>query len=387
MDQSIFVSAVVCSLCFLMAIAVLPLAGRERPARAAILYGTGFLLMGATVVTYVFAPAFLSGTAESVLRGALILGGFATLWASAWIRCARPVPALLFLMILSPALSSFVLYLGFSDRPLLRFGFAAISIAMGCIASACCLVRYKVPRNVGDIGTVAVLAFGAGAELWVAAGALLLGYDLQALINVYAVVAPVLFVGLGIFVFQSYALDAIEELNRHAQTDPITGLLNRRAFDERLARALAAAQRYRRPLSVVIADIDHFKDINDTHGHASGDQVLAAFAQLLQEQSREVDTVARIGGEEFAILVPEVDAAGAAGYAERLRRAVEHMHGPEGICITASFGLADLVDARHDAALLLARADEALYVAKAGGRNRVSRCVRDSGLGATHRAA
>jgi diguanylate cyclase (GGDEF)-like protein len=376
MDQSIVVSAVVCSLCFLMAIAMLPLAGRESPSRAAILYGTGFLLMGGSVLSYVLGPAFMSGTAEILLRNALVLAGFATLWASPWIRCARPLPVLLMAMILSPWLAAFGLYLVLSDRPLLRFGFAAVSIALGCLASAWCLVRYKLPRNVGDIGTVAVLAFGAAGEAWIACGALLLGFDQQTLLGVYGVVAPVLFVGLGIFVFQSYALDAMEELNRRAQTDPLTGLLNRRAFDERLARALAAAQRYRRPLSVVISDIDHFKDINDTHGHATGDQVLAAFAQLLQAQSRTVDTVARIGGEEFAILMPEVDAAGAAGCAERLRHAVEHMRGPEGIGITASFGLADLIDARHDAASLLALADEALYVSKAGGRNRVSWCAR-----------
>jgi diguanylate cyclase (GGDEF)-like protein len=202
---------------------------------------------------------------------------------------------------------------------------------MGCAASACCLLRYKRPFSVGDIGTVAVLTFGAAGELWVAAGALLFDYALQELIDVYAVIAPVLLVGLGIFVFQSYALDAMGDLSRLAQTDPLTGLLNRRAFDERLARAQAAAQRYRRPLSVVIADIDHFKAINDAHGHAIGDQVLIAFAHLLQVQSREVDAVARIGGEEFAILMPEVDAAGAAGYAERLRHTVQQMKGPHGI--------------------------------------------------------
>ncbi len=376
MDESILVSAVVCALCFLMAIAMLPLAGRESPARAAILYGTGFLLMGASVLTYVVGPAFMSGTAEILLRNALILAGFATLWASAWIRCAQPVPVLLMLMILVPWLSSFGLYLVLSDRPLLRFGFAAVSIAMGCLASAWCLFRYKLPRNVGDIGTVAVLGFGAAGEAWIACGALLFGFDRQTLMGVYGVVAPVLFVGLGIFVFQSYALDAIEELNQRAQTDPLTGLLNRGAFDERLARALATAQRYRRPLSVVIVDIDHFKDINDTHGHATGDQVLVAFAQLLQAQSRTVDSVARIGGEEFAILMPEVDAARAAGYAERLRHAVERLHGPEGIGITASFGLADLLDARQEPASLMALADQALYASKAGGRNRVSWCAR-----------
>ena len=88
------------------------------------------------MLTYVVGPAFMSGTAEILLRNALILAGFATLWASAWIRCAQPVPVLLMLMILVPWLSAFGLYLVLSDRPLLRFGFAAVSIAMGCLAVA-----------------------------------------------------------------------------------------------------------------------------------------------------------------------------------------------------------------------------------------------------------
>jgi uncharacterized membrane protein len=116
MGQTIVMSAVICALCFLMAIAMLPLAARQRPARAAMLYGTGFLLMGATVLTYMLGHALLRATAENLLRNALVLGGFATLWASAWIRCARPVPKLLFLIILSPALVSHIFYLVLSDR-------------------------------------------------------------------------------------------------------------------------------------------------------------------------------------------------------------------------------------------------------------------------------
>jgi len=373
MDESLAVSAVVCSLCCLMAIAMLPLAARDNPGRAALLYGAGFLLMGGSILSFVIGPAFMSSTAEILLRNALIAGGFATLWASAWIRCARPVPGLLLAAILSPWLAAFVLYLVLFDEPMLRFGFAALSIAGGCLASAVCLLCYKRPRNAGDIGSVAILAFGAAGELGIAGAALLFGFERQLLLSVYAVIAPLLFVGLGIFVFQSYALDAMAELDRRAQTDPLTGLLNRRAFDERLAQALATAQRYRRPLSAVVADIDHFKDVNDTHGHATGDAVLVAFAALLQAQSRETDSVARVGGEEFAILMPEVDAAGAAECAERLRAAVQQACGPEGIRVTASFGLADLVDARHDATMLLELADQALYLAKAGGRNCVAR--------------
>ena len=152
-----------------------------------------------------------------------------------------------------------------------------------------------------------------------------------------------------------------------AVTDELTGLPNRRALRERLELLAAEAARGRR-FSVAIADIDHFKRVNDTHGHAVGDQVLVAVATVLRESVRRSDLVARLGGEEFCIVQTDVDLAQMAMLTERLRFAVAAIAEP--IAVTASFGVCHSAKTREPTALLAA-ADEALYRAKGAGRNRV----------------
>jgi diguanylate cyclase (GGDEF)-like protein len=164
---------------------------------------------------------------------------------------------------------------------------------------------------------------------------------------------------------------ANEELAALAHQDGLTGLRNRRAADERLAHELARHRRLRRPLGVLLADIDHFKSINDRHGHAVGDAVLRAVAQRLAASLRETDLAARFGGEEFLVLLPETDRAGLARVAEKLRAAVEALNLEQVGTVTTSLGGAVAEDGAGDAALLLERADQALYGAKAAGRNRV----------------
>lgn len=165
------------------------------------------------------------------------------------------------------------------------------------------------------------------------------------------------------------------ELERQARLDPLTGVLNRRAFDELLRRDVARAQRHNRPLAVVLIDIDYFKQLNDTMGHAVGDKVLVALARAVSAGLRAEDLFCRYGGEEFIVALAETDRAGAAAAAERLRAAiaaiaVEH----EGVpChVTASFGVASFGDpARDTIDGVIHAADLALYRAKAMGRNRV----------------
>jgi diguanylate cyclase len=164
---------------------------------------------------------------------------------------------------------------------------------------------------------------------------------------------------------------ANEELSALAHQDGLTGLRNRRAADERLAHELARHRRLRRPLAVLLADIDHFKSINDRQGHAVGDAVLRAVAQRLAASLRETDLAARFGGEEFLVLLPETDRAGLARVAEKLRAAVESLNLEQVGTVTTSLGGAVAEDGAGDAALLLERADQALYGAKAAGRNRV----------------
>jgi diguanylate cyclase len=156
-----------------------------------------------------------------------------------------------------------------------------------------------------------------------------------------------------------------------ARTDALTGLANRRTLDELLAREIARANRQHQPLTLILADIDYFKRINDTYGHVVGDQVLSALGRIFGSQVRPYDVAARFGGEEFLLLFPATACQEGVAIAERLRKQVGTIQipgGPERI--TISFGVATLID-NESAEAFLVRADAALYRAKEGGRNRV----------------
>ena len=166
-----------------------------------------------------------------------------------------------------------------------------------------------------------------------------------------------------------------EGVQRLARTDSLTGLFNRRHFFAAAQQEYERTKRYRHQLSVIMIDIDHFKAVNDTYGHAVGDQVLRGIARLVVEDQRSVDVIGRIGGEEFVILLPETAPSDARNAAERLRRTIENSKfdtsaGPIGV--TVSLGIASLPQ-RGEVTLqrLLDNADEALYQSKAAGRNRV----------------
>jgi diguanylate cyclase (GGDEF)-like protein len=167
-------------------------------------------------------------------------------------------------------------------------------------------------------------------------------------------------------------------LERYAFNDALTGLANRRAFDERLALEWSRAQRYQHPLSVVMIDIDHFKLYNDHYGHGAGDVCLSDVARVIKSQiTRSSDLVARYGGEEFLLILPETEEAGAVALAESVRAAVDGRglrHAASRVCghVTLSLGAASQIpDDQTQTSALLERADQALYRAKTGGRNRV----------------
>jgi diguanylate cyclase (GGDEF)-like protein len=162
-----------------------------------------------------------------------------------------------------------------------------------------------------------------------------------------------------------------EELAQH---DELTGLKNRRAFFEQGNRIFEQAKRFRHPISVIMMDIDHFKMINDSYGHSVGDKVLRAVAEPLQRLVREIDIVARMGGEEFAFVLPETGLEEAVNLAERLRSEIEDLvvtNDGHRIKITASFGVAACMDGDGNIEVLLTDADNALYVAKKNGRNQI----------------
>ena len=173
----------------------------------------------------------------------------------------------------------------------------------------------------------------------------------------------------------------IEEVNRRAETDALTGLANRRRFDESLQRELSHSDRFGHPVSLVLVDIDHFKKVNDSHGHEAGDAVLRAVARMLADGVRGVDLCARFGGEEMAILLPQTTAAGAFELADRLRRRIAGRpirHNENDISVTASFGVASYPEGVRVRDGLFQAADAALYDAKHDGRN----CVKLAALNA-----
>lgn len=169
----------------------------------------------------------------------------------------------------------------------------------------------------------------------------------------------------------------IDELKRQAMVDEMTGLSNRRAFLAKATAEVALASRHGRDLSILMIDIDRFKAINDRHGHAVGDIVIQAMASAGRTAIRKSETFARVGGEEFAILLPETTEAQARHFAERLRKTVadaafEHdWQGIDPVSFTMSVGVTEFFDGEASIDPALSRADDALYAAKAAGRNRV----------------
>jgi diguanylate cyclase (GGDEF)-like protein len=170
-----------------------------------------------------------------------------------------------------------------------------------------------------------------------------------------------------------YRARLFEQTERLATTDGLTGLTNHRTFQGRLDEHLAQAERYGKKLSLILCDIDHFKSVNDLHGHPAGDLVLKGVARTLAKQARATDVVARYGGEEFAVVMPETDADGALVIAERIRdRVGELAFDVEGgrLRITMSLGIATFPEDAKTKAGLVERADGCLYHAKRSGRNR-----------------
>jgi len=178
----------------------------------------------------------------------------------------------------------------------------------------------------------------------------------------------------------SHAVVALENARLHAMVerqalvDSLTGLANRRASAEALQAELARAGRLGTPLSVVLVDLDGFKDVNDAHGHAVGDEVLRAFADVLRETLRDSDIAGRWGGEEFLLLLPGADEDGAVHLAERVRTGLSSraIPGAPGLRVTASFGVAEH-RSESESQQLVAAADEALYRAKRAGKDRIER--------------
>jgi two-component system, cell cycle response regulator len=165
-----------------------------------------------------------------------------------------------------------------------------------------------------------------------------------------------------------------EEIYRLMTIDGLTQLHNKRFFGEALEKECARSVRYKNPFTLVVFDIDHFKKVNDTYGHLAGDEVLRRVGQIVQAKVRTNDTTARIGGEEFAVLLPEIPCEGGVTLAEKLRRLIEEevfSHDGVSIPVTISLGVAAWEPGLSDGESLLKAADSKLYEAKRSGRNRI----------------
>lgn len=175
----------------------------------------------------------------------------------------------------------------------------------------------------------------------------------------------------------AYALK--DQLHHMAEVDSLTGAFNRRAFSERAQSVIAMALRHRRPLSVLMLDLDHFKSINDTHGHMAGDGFLTHVARTIQSQLRKADILCRWGGEEFLVVMPEADAPAVQQKAEQLRLAIAQdlveTGSGKAMQVTVSVGVAHLRDSTDALGDIIRRADAMMYLAKTSGRNQV--CVAE----------
>lgn len=239
--------------------------------------------------------------------------------------------------------------------------------------------RTPGPRRVAEWGTITSCLLVALVEVIGAGLSFGLGQESREFLTtpgglVFSLFIPGLSVSTGLFMILVVASDLSKDLRRLALSDPMTGVMNRRGFFDSAGAAIARADRQGHQITLVLADLDHFKRINDNYGHAAGDQAIITFADLCRETARRADLIGRLGGEEFAILLPDTGVKGACDYARRLQqRMADTPFWPAAptLRIAASYGVAEW--SRSDTALdhLITRADRALYAAKDSGRNRI----------------
>ncbi|MEM7691820.1 MAG: GGDEF domain-containing protein [Pseudomonadota bacterium] len=360
------------SICLLMAAAMVIVAARSISSSAAVSFAIAFASTGIAWAIGLQTP-FQDGLAGINLLSINFFGaiGMAAMWSGFWLRSGREVNWLFIGALTGLWLAPVAAVYLFDLHPGAYMPFAVTSIAIGVVSSTWVLQQRRGGRNAGDLALNAWVLLG----LPVTAFGFWIGWrnsyeNPVAAFGFYLSFLPTILTGVGLFALLSFTLDAIEDSKALARTDGLTGLLNRRAFDDELVIAVARAERYQRELSLILLDIDNFKTLNDTYGHPAGDAVLRAIARVLLEKSRRIDVVARIGGEEFAVILADTPASAALRLAERLRQAVSNASS-ESIGFTASFGVANLQDIAGDPEELLREADKALYSAKENGRNRV----------------
>jgi len=261
----------------------------------------------------------------------------------------------------------------------LRTSLGPAYAACTLLVSAALVLRFRDRPRAAEWGAAAVMGLFAMSQFIAACVALTQGaepvpvrVDLYNLVNFLTL--PAAYTGMGMFVIFMLASDLSEQMKEIAVRDQLTGLLNRRGFAEAAAKAFATARRTDRPLSVIMTDIDRFKAINDLYGHGTGDRALRHFSRILSQARRDEDVVARVGGEEFALVLPGTEVDEGIRVAERLCRQLEQTPMDTDIdplVMTASFGVATISINDVNVSDIIVRADAALYRSKRAGRNRI----------------
>jgi len=285
-------------------------------------------------------------------------------------RSAALLPALIGSVGLGPGLAWFAVI---SPSVAARVVIMSVALGLLCLLIALTLLRpgpvAPLPRLCCGLFHLGLVLFYFG-RAWVAWGTSIPEYLTSGAIALSAHLVGFIQIVLSAF-FQMVLIAEwlIADISRQASLDPLTGILNRRAFTTMAGKMLATATRAERPAALLMLDLDHFKRVNDTRGHAFGDALLCCFAKVVTDQLRSGDAFCRQGGEEFAILLAETDPARALAVAERLRQSFAAAPCAAEINATVSIGIASRQsgDTLED---LLRRADRALYQAKNGGRNR-----------------
>ncbi len=368
-----------------------------------VLIVSNFLMAGAMWIT--FAGRFRSGLGP--WTGSLIVQGFSWLlviarndvpdFASISVATAflvycwslqvsallefhdRPTPRWL---LYGPAMIAFLIVVIYVREPHARLAVCGIGFGLAQVATGAGLLYYDVAAEkrtrlllAGSFFVMAAALFWLAFTAWFGPEAILPTFGPRpapgaSLLAFYAVTIASSFAFL-----LMHKERADRESHELATLDSLTGVYNRRTFKELAEPLLSRARRTRGPVSLLMLDIDHFKRVNDTHGHLAGDEVLTGFAAVVRDCLRKEDLLARYGGEEFVVLLPGTEQAAAAALAERMRERVAHaqLHaGNAEVRITLSVGVAGESGAQLPSLdVMLGRADQALYAAKAAGRNRV----------------
>jgi len=297
-------------------------------------------------------------------------------------RLAPPWAALGAIVVISLLVNSQTIAM---PRDSILRGFAYQLPYFAIVLMALTVVLRFAHRKALDVGLLILFALSSLQYLLKPFAAVLMGSgdSAQAYIGTtYAALSQstgaMLLIANGLLMLLIIVRDAMAEITARSETDTLSGLLNRRGFEDRADRLLATALRAGVPGAMVVADLDHFKAINDSHGHEAGDRVIRAFAEMLVDKANEHAVIGRLGGEEFAVFIPGANLPAARHYAEGVRTGFSGLAIADlgSACrVSASFGIARF-EAGDSLSDLLRRTDAALYAAKKGGRDRV--CVAES---------